>query len=698
VSHFLRGALFLLLIGFGRYLSGQAPPAAVTNQQTPANSAITSPPSPSPVVADTFPINAKPLLASQFNGVFYVDGFPSDGCTVNSIVYTTQLDCAVASVAKWLQMSNSPAVLMLGQRGSGRVYETCTGITIPQIDNRSMSLIGNGTGGINQPTTINQICPINHAMIYKDSAPAPNLNQSIRISGIKLWGGRNASSCMDLNGLQGSIIENIFCAGGYTDSAGEDAVVYVGSKWGTAGWVYETTFRNITIAGAIAEGPAKIASIQANMNDGKIATDGYTVKSPGGGYIAGDHSPIAYLWGFGAGANPCKTMPKNLKANIVNGGVESITSSTPAEGCGEKIDVIVMNDSVYKYGMHFRNATDCETENLVVRGSYKGASIAEDEAPINNLHPHVYGGQYVSFKDYGGEVWDAPQIDTPGHIGFYVDGPGTTIRSPLISANGAFPDGIGVLLGPHASETNLSGSFFCYPTDKSTNWVKVATSANGPLSNGVPAGIHLHSSLTGTCDSTASASSSNFDSGSPQVNANALPYSDFETSGAKPATDWSQGGTYFGINSTATFNGNFLDFRKNGISSFSVASDGSLHLSAPPILPPSYKVGGNSISQPAASGTIALTSQLPLSGTTPSWDNHGAAIKANSCVDGPVVSIAGATNHAAIVVTPALNPGLGLSWANAYVANGSTVQVVVCNLTAAPIAPSATSYNVRVIP
>jgi hypothetical protein len=62
------------------------------------------------------------------------------------------------------------------------------------------------------------------------------------------------------------------------------------------------------------------------------------------------------------------------------------------------------------------------------------------------------------------------------------------------------------------------------------------------------------------------------------------------------------------------------------------------------------------------------------------------------------VSIAGATNHAAIVVTPALNPGLGLSWANAYVANGSTVQVVVCNLTAAPIAPAATSYNVRVIP
>ena len=698
MGYFLRGALVAVLLSYCSYAGGQAPTVRGSTQPPPANSTITPPPANPQAVADTFPMSAKPLLASQFNGIFYVDGFPYNGCTVNSIVYKTQLDCAVASVAKWLISANSPAVLMLGQRSSGTTYDTCTGITIPQIDNRSMSLIGYGTGGINQATTISQICPINHAMVYKDSAPAPTLNQSIRISGIKLWGGRNASSCMDLNGLQGSIIENIFCAGGFTDSGGEDAVVNVGSKWGTTAWVYETTFRNITIMGAIAGEPAKRASIAANLRDGKIATDGYTIQSPGAGYLAGDHPPLVYLWGFGAGVNPCTTMPKNLKANIINGGVESVTSSTPAQGCSGKIDVVVMNDSVYKYGMYFRNVTDCETENLVVRGAFKGASIAEDGDPINNLHAHVYSGQFVSFKDSGGEVWDAPQIDTPGHIGFYINGPGTTIRSPLISANGAYPDGIGVLLGPKAAETNLSGAFFCFPIDKSSNWVKVATLANGPLADGVPAGIHLHSTLSGTCDTAASAPSANFDSGTPQTGANALPYSDFESGGAKPAADWSQGGTYFGINSNSQFNGNFLDFRKNGVSSFSVAGDGSLHLSAPPSLPPSYKVGSNSITQPAASGTIALTSQLPLSGSTPSWNNRGEAIRANSCVNGPAIKISGATSKMAIVVTPEKNPGLGLSWSSAYFSEGSTVQVVVCNLTSVPIVPAETSYNVRVIP
>jgi hypothetical protein len=643
-------------------------------------------------------MNAKPMLASQLNGVFYVDGFPYSGCTVNSVVYTTQLDCAIASVANWMITANTPAVLMLGQRSIGKTYDTCTGITIPQVANRSMSLIGNGSGGINQASTINQVCPIKQAMLYKAPAPAPSLNQSIRISGIKLQGSSNASSCIDMDGLQGSVIENIYCSGSFTDSGGEDAVVTFGDKYDSTGWIYETTFRNITVTGAKGGEPPKPAAIQANVVNGGIATNGYTIESPGAGYNSGDHPPIVYLWGFGAGANPCATMPKDLKAAVVNGGIESITSSTPAQGCSDKIDVVVMNDSVFKFGMRFRNVTDCETENLVVRGAFTGASIAEDEAPINNLHAHVYSGQYVSFRDYGGEVWDAPQIDTPGHIGFYINGPGTSIRSPLISANGAYPDGIGVLLGPKATETNLSGAFFCYPIDKSSNWTKIATAANGPITNGLPAGIHLHSSLTGTCDTAASAPSALFDSGTPQTGAGALPYADYETSGAKPTANWSPDGTYFGINSNLQFKGDFLDFRKNGVSNFTVNSEGSLRITAPPLLPLSYKVGDNSITQPAESGTIALTSQLPLSGTTTGWNNRGAAIAANNCVNGPAMKIAGANGKMAIVVTPEKNPGLGLSWTNAYFSEGSTVQLVVCNLTTAPILPAETSYNVRVIP
>jgi hypothetical protein len=97
-------------------------------------------------------------------------------------------------------------------------------------------------------------------------------------------------------------------------------------------------------------------------------------------------------------------------------------------------------------------------------------------------------------------------------------------------------------------------------------------------------------------------------------------------------------------------------------------------------------------------GFIPYASTVPLSGTTPSWNNNGSAIPVNSCVTGPIVNITGATAGMGIVVTPARNPGTGLTWSNAYISGGNTVQVQVCNVTASSIIPSTTTYNVRVIP
>jgi len=86
-----------------------------------------------------------------------------------------------------------------------------------------------------------------------------------------------------------------------------------------------------------------------------------------------------------------------------------------------------------------------------------------------------------------------------------------------------------------------------------------------------------------------------------------------------------------------------------------------------------------------------------LTATTASWNNSGSAIAANTCVKGPTVSMAGVATSMGINVTPVTNPGLGLIWNNAYLSSGSTVQVVVCNITADGITPAASTYNVRVI-
>ena len=88
----------------------------------------------------------------------------------------------------------------------------------------------------------------------------------------------------------------------------------------------------------------------------------------------------------------------------------------------------------------------------------------------------------------------------------------------------------------------------------------------------------------------------------------------------------------------------------------------------------------------------------PLAATTPDWNNQGSAIAPSSCVNGPQVNVRGATRGMGITVTPEANPGLGLTWNNAYVAHGSLVQVVVCNVTPGAIQPAITAYNVRIIP
>lgn len=109
---------------------------------------------------------------------------------------------------------------------------------------------------------------------------------------------------------------------------------------------------------------------------------------------------------------------------------------------------------------------------------------------------------------------------------------------------------------------------------------------------------------------------------------------------------------------------------------------------------PNSLTGTTTMTPPVTSGPWTAA-QAPLVGTTASWNNGGSAISANTCVNGPTVSITGAATTMAISVTPAGNPGLGLTWNNAYISSGTTVQIQVCNVTGTGITPTAETYNVR---
>ena len=93
-----------------------------------------------------------------------------------------------------------------------------------------------------------------------------------------------------------------------------------------------------------------------------------------------------------------------------------------------------------------------------------------------------------------------------------------------------------------------------------------------------------------------------------------------------------------------------------------------------------------------ASGTIALTSQLPLTGTTSSIG--GSALAAGVCTTG-TASVTGVSVAMAVVASPVADPGTGFMW-NAWVSSTTTVTVRVCNVSGASATPTAETYNVRV--
>ena len=94
-----------------------------------------------------------------------------------------------------------------------------------------------------------------------------------------------------------------------------------------------------------------------------------------------------------------------------------------------------------------------------------------------------------------------------------------------------------------------------------------------------------------------------------------------------------------------------------------------------------------------ASGTIALTTQLPLAGTTGSIG--GGALAAGVCTTG-TATVTGATTSMAVAVSPASDPGTGFTW-TAWVSSANTVTARVCNVSGASATPTAVAYNVRAI-
>lgn len=124
----------------------------------------------------------------------------------------------------------------------------------------------------------------------------------------------------------------------------------------------------------------------------------------------------------------------------------------------------------------------------------------------------------------------------------------------------------------------------------------------------------------------------------------------------------------------------------------SLVLSNSPQITGVPVLPASYKVGTETITQPATSGTLAVTSQLPVAGSTGGLG--GAPLGAGQCTSA-TAAIPGAASGEAVIATPATYPGDGAYW-EGWVSGPGAVEVKVCAVVA--MTPATTTYAVRVLP
>jgi hypothetical protein len=227
--------------------------------------------------------------------------------TINSSALPTSYDLALYDALAYIQTSNSNAVVSYGAApaSGSSYYTTCTGIVVGKVANRSVSIIGEGSGGINAATSIhvNGNCSINRAVLYVPPSDNNNDYASIIVSGLTFFvGGGRASTCVTINGTQHSIFANLYCSGTFSDANGEDAEFLVGPTSATGSNNYEDSFNNIKLQGFPSE-PGTYATATWSSS---LITNTVITGSGGTATLSSASTPtsgtVVFIGGLTAGA------------------------------------------------------------------------------------------------------------------------------------------------------------------------------------------------------------------------------------------------------------------------------------------------------------------------------------------------------------------------------------------------------------
>jgi hypothetical protein len=413
-------------------------------------------------------VNSGSITSSQINKVFFVDGYPSNGCILGGTTYTTQLDCAAATADAWITANSSGAKLVLG---SG-TYPTCSGILLPSLNGYFGSLSIQGAS--QEQTIISQSCAIANPVIYHADAVNGSLSR-VLLRDFRINANQNAPSCMDIFGVNESKIENINCSG----ANGTDHFMKIGDTPanGSNGAVYQTPVSNVYITG---NPLPTFAAVTANVVSGSVTS--YTVTNGGSGY--GSNTQV-YLLGYGYSKNPCQVMP-TATATVVGGVVTAVTPVTTGSNCSGAITVMVSSLPPAAYGIVFGNFTDNTLYDVATGGVGTTAAIQVLEGDNVFYHFHPNGGP-IGVSDYGNAYYGT-ECDSMYEFCFDIEG-GTGIFGTTFTWNNAtaYPLSAGYYISPTAFNAKIIGSMQCL-TNVPSGYVQF-WNQYGPVTSALPSGV-----------------------------------------------------------------------------------------------------------------------------------------------------------------------------------------------------------------
>src|SRR5271157_5924629 len=431
--------------------------------------------SPGPIGNTTPNTGAFTTLSAQVEGKRYkVEGFPSS-CTVNSVAYSTQFDCAFQTAYYAAQTQSATQTLELGNA----VYLTNVGLQQSSV--YVVNIIGaaktDTTEGLNGGSVIRLNSTVATPVVTLAKLAAAPLRSSLVYRDFVIDANHKSPVCLDASSMRDSLFSNIACE----NATGSNYWVRFGDSSGSYGQNYDMQVGPIKIVSPYAYNTRAV--VTANVVGGAIATNGYAVNNGGSGYLNGPSVP-AYLTESGAGATPCSTMPTGLHTTVAAGVVTAVSSSTGASGCSGNIYVNVSDLPAAAYGFRNEFTTDSTFTDIIVEGVGQVAAIYDFGNAANVwIHAHPWQYQPVGVESHGPGFYWGLQCDSM--VKYCVDfesGNGSpqlfnTLIAEAVAGSSMYYFGPGLLDGSTRDDYA--------PGNIPADWHRFVSSAVGPLNESV---------------------------------------------------------------------------------------------------------------------------------------------------------------------------------------------------------------------